>query len=153
VPASDEEPDDAQGGQGQRGTKRPPLPERCARLRGDLTGLEIEQFTDENELLVHTPATTLEFEKADRSDGGWVYWSPDRPEAFPFHENWQHEGDLPAGLTVGALASFIVEKVAEGSWPFGGEPPAETALDETSPDEPPPDEPPRGLRNLWQRGR
>jgi len=112
------EGDDSDEGVGDRGIQ----------LLRELTGLPVEVTASRdssfsNLLRIHTPGSVVGFWLEDYT---WTYGWPE-PESPGI---WRVSGQLAPALelTVGELASLVIERIASGKWPFGG-----TAPDEGSP--------------------
>jgi len=97
-------------------------------LFSDLIGLRVESTAvdwdpySEGLLRVHSPKAVVGF-WLDQEN--WYYGSPDPeyPDTQP--TRWRHAGTLPTDTSIGNLASFIRERIAHGTWPFGGHAPDE----------------------------
>jgi len=55
----------------------------------------------------------------------WYYGWPDPGPSSLQPTTWRNAGTLPTDTSVGDLASFIAERVAQRTWPFGGDAPNE----------------------------
>ncbi len=98
------------------------------RLLGDLVGLRVESTAvewdpDNEELLrVYSPKTVVGFWlDPDCWYNGW----PDPDSADSESTVWRHAGTLPTDTSIGNLAEYITERLANGTWPFGGAAPGE----------------------------
>jgi hypothetical protein len=102
--------------------------ESLVQLLSDLVGLRVESTAvdrdlyNEGLLRLHSPRTVVGFWLDEES---WYYgWpDPDSPDSHPIR--WRHAGTLPNDTTIGDLASFVTERVAQRTWPFGDEAPGE----------------------------
>lgn len=99
--------------------------DRGVRLLRELTGVAIELTSSRDRLRsdrlqVHTPGSVVGFWLEDYA---WTYGWPE-PR---LSDTWRVSGKLAPALelTVGELASFIIEGIAVGEWPFGGVAPGE----------------------------
>ena len=90
-------------------------------LRVESTAVEQDPY-NEGLLRVYSPSTVVGFWLDAES---WYYgWpDPDAPDSQP--TKWRHAGRLPSATTVGDLASFVTERLAQRSWPFGDDAPGE----------------------------
>jgi len=98
------------------------------RLLSDLVGLRVESTAvdwdpDNEELLrVYSPATVVGFWLDPEC---WYDGWPDSESTESGSTVWRHAGTLPTDTSVGDLAEFIAERMARGTWPFGGVAPTE----------------------------
>jgi hypothetical protein len=99
------------------------VPERFAELLGDLTSLRVEPTDDHHHaglLRVYLPHTVVGFWYCWSS---WYYGWLDPRSSDSRVVGWLMAGTLRSDTTIGELAEVITRGVAEGRWPFGGEPP------------------------------
>jgi hypothetical protein len=99
------------------------VPERFAELLGDLSGLRVEPTEDHHHaglLRVYLPHTVVGFWYCWSS---WHYGWLDPRSSDSRVVGWLIAGTLRSDTTIGELADFITQRIAEGRWPFGGEPP------------------------------
>ncbi len=98
------------------------------RLLGDLVGLRVESTAvewdpDNEELLrVYSPKTVVGFWLDPEC---WYNGWPDSDSADSESTIWRHAGTLPTDTSIGNLAEYIAERLANGTWPFGGVAPGE----------------------------
>jgi hypothetical protein len=98
------------------------------RLLGDLVGLRVastavEWDPDNEELLrVYSPKTVVGFWLDPEC---WYSGWPDPDSAESESTIWRHAGTLPTDTSIGNLAEYIAERLASGTWPFGGVAPGE----------------------------
>ena len=98
------------------------------RLLGDLVGLRVESTAvewdpDNEELLrVYSPKTVVGFWLDPEC---WYNGWPDSDSGDSESTIWRHAGTLPTDTSVGNLAEYIAERLAKGTWPFGGVAPGE----------------------------
>ena len=98
------------------------------RLLGDLVGLRVESTAvewdpDNEELLrVYSPKTVVGFWLDPEC---WYNGWPDSDSGDSESTIWRHAGTLPTDTSIGNLAEYITERLANGTWPFGGVAPGE----------------------------
>ena len=97
-------------------------------LLSDLVGLRVESTAvdwdpDNEELLrVYSPKTVVGFWLDPEC---WYHGWPDSESAEGHSTIWRHAGTLPTDTSIGDLAEYVTERLANGTWPFGGEAPSE----------------------------
>lgn len=98
------------------------------KLLSDLIGLRVESTAvdwdpDNEELLrVYSPKTVVGFWLDPEC---WYNGWPDPDSADGQSTTWRHAGTLPTDTSIGDLAGYITERLANGTWPFGGNAPSE----------------------------
>ena len=97
-------------------------------LLSDLVGLRVESTAvdwdpDNEELLrVYSPKTVVGFWLDPEC---WYNGWPDSQSANDQSTVWRHAGTLATDTSIGELATYIAERLASGTWPFGGNAPYE----------------------------
>lgn len=101
--------------------------DRGIQLLRELTGLPVELTASRdssfsNLLQIHTPGSVVGFWLEDYT---WTYGWPESASDI-----WRVSGQLAPALelTVGELASLVIERIATGKWPFGGTAPGDGSL-------------------------
>ena len=94
--------------------------DRGVQLLRELTGVPVELTASRDSFLsnllqIHTPGSVVGFWLEDYT---WTYGWPESE----LSDIWRISGQLAPALelTVGELASLIIEGIAAGEWPFGG---------------------------------
>jgi hypothetical protein len=115
-----------EGGGGEERLKA--FQKSLVQLLSDLIGLRVESTAvdwdpDNEELLrVYSPKTVVGFWLDPEC---WYNGWPDTASPDSQTTIWQHAGTLPTDTSIGDLASYIMERLADGTWPFGGNAPGE----------------------------
>jgi hypothetical protein len=94
--------------------------DRGVQLLRELSGVPVELTASRDSFLsnllqIHTPGSVVGFWLEDYT---WTYGWPESE----LSDIWRISGQLAPALelTVGELASLIIEGIAAGEWPFGG---------------------------------
>ncbi len=114
------------GAEGEKRAKA--FQKSLVQLLSDLVGLRVESTAvdwdpDNEELLrVYSPKTVVGFWLDPEC---WYHGWPDSDSAGSQSIVWRHAGTLPTDTSIGELAGYIAERLANATWPFGGDAPNE----------------------------
>lgn len=112
------------GAEGEKRAKA--FQKSLVQLLSDLVGLRVESTAvdwdpDNEELLrVYSPKTVVGFWLDPEC---WYHGWPDSDSAGSQSIVWRHAGTLPTDTSIGEFAGYIAERLANATWPFGGDAP------------------------------